>query len=199
MLLPLTIFLSYFGSLPFGMINLNVLYTELTRSRKEAVVMAFGAALIELLQGIVAAIVFSRLIYISDFEIIFRYASIAVFIGLAIYYWTKPKKAINLDHPEIKSSSKPFLKGLALSSLNFMAIPFWLIILTMITSHISVDWHELNIGLFGLGAGVGGFLASFTYILVGRKYLAKSALVYKYLDYGLAILFVVLALIALIF
>ncbi len=200
MLLSLTIILSYFGSLPFGMINLNVLYAELTRSRKAALLMAFGAAIIEFVQGVVAAIIYARLVHFSSFEYIFKWAAIAVFIALALYYFFKPKKkSFDLDHPDLEKDGHPFMKGLLLSSFNFMAIPFWLVILSMISNYIEVDWQNIHLVIFGLGAGIGGFLASTTYMMIGRRFLSHSALVYKYLDYGLAFLFIVLALIALFF
>ena len=200
MLLSLTILLSYIGSLPFGMINLNVLYAELTKGRKAAVAMACGAAMIECIQGVVAAIVYTRLIHFSSFEYIFKYAAVAVFIGLALYYFFKPKKPkIDMNDPELANKRTPFFHGLLLSSLNFMAIPFWLIILSMIASYIDISWTNTDLLIFGVGAGLGGFLASMTYAMIGRRFLSQSTVVYRYLDYGLAVLFLALAIVALLF
>jgi threonine/homoserine/homoserine lactone efflux protein len=187
------------GSLPFGMINLNVLYTELTSNRRASLLMAFGAAFIEMIQGIVAAILYTRLVHLTSYDDIFRWAAIAVFIALAIYYLFKPKhQQLDLDHPDLETSNHPFFKGVLLSSLNFMALPFWLVILAMISEYISVDWQNIHLFIFGLGAGIGGFFASVTYMLIGRKFLSQSKLVYQYLDYGLAVLFLILALLAII-
>ena len=195
MLLPLTIVLSYIGSLPFGMINLNVLYVALTRSRTAAIWMAFGAAIIEFVQGVIAAFIYVRLVHFTAFEFYFKWAAVVVFVILSIYYFFKPKKkSVDFRDAEKNTKSLPFIKGLLLSIFNFMAIPFWLIILSLISNYITVDWQDIDLFIFGVGAGCGGFLASISYMIIGRRFLSQSVLIYRYLDYGLACLFMLLAL-----
>ncbi len=198
-MLPLAIILSYFGSLPFGMINLNVLYAELTKGRKAAVLMATGAAIVEFIQGVVAAIVYGRLVILSTFELYFKYAAMVVFFGLAFYYFFKKKKSAELENQTLHTTKTPFYHGLGLSSLNFMAVPFWLIILAMISSYVDIYWTTSAYLLFGLGAGLGGFLASMTYAILGNKLVKKDSKVYKYLDYILALLFLGLGILALFY
>ena len=200
MLLLLTIFLSYIGSLPFGMINLNVLYAGLTRSQNAAILMASGAAIIELIQGVVAAFIYVNLVHFTAFEYYFKWAAIAVFIILALYYLFKPKnKVVDFSAVEKNTNSLPFIQGVLLSLFNFMAIPFWLIILSMISNYLVFDWQNIHLIVFGLGAGCGGFLASITYLIIGRKFISRSSAIYQYLEYGLAVLFLALAIVTLIF
>ncbi len=179
------------------MINLNVLYTEIKSGRSAATLMSIGAALIECIQGVVAAIVYSRLIYLSNYTYIFKIATGAVFAVLAIYYIMKKKNSENIFSSEYeKNREKPFLSGLLLSSLNFMAIPFWLVILTLISQYLDIKWTSIRILSFGIGAGLGGFLASMTYALIGRRWLAHSGVIRKYLDYIIAFIFVVMSILA---
>jgi len=190
----LTILFSYIGSMPFGMINLNVLHAQINDGRKAALQMAVGAALIECAQGVVAAIIYSRLIQFTQIADMLRIATIIVLIGLAIYYFIKPKSAsADLASADKKSTSNPFTQGVFLSSINFMAIPFWLIIISIISSYMIVQWDTFEIATFGVGAGLGGFLTSLTYAIIGQRFIKPESLVYKNLNYILAVLFLGMA------
>lgn len=194
MFAPLTILLSYIGSLPFGMINLNVLYAEMTQGRRAAVAMAFGAAIVEALQGITAAIVYFRLLHLSQIEPYLKIAATVVFAGFVIYHLSKRQSQQAIDVRDTTSSNaSPLVKGLLLSSLNFMALPFWLIILTMLADWFHGEWAWSHMIIFGLCAGAGGFAASMTYAIAGRRFIQPDSWIYRHLDLCMAILFATLA------
>ena len=186
--------LSYIGSLPAGMINLNVLYTAVERSKSQAVSVAIGAAVIEAIQAAVAALVYARLIYLTKYEDVLRYIAIAVFISLAVYYiYLSRRKLIGKKVPE-QSRVRPFWTGAMLSSMNVMAYPYWLMVLRLLSDYIETAWTTKVILFFGLCAGFGGFLASMTYIVLGQRWLTEGTWVKQYLDYVLAGIFLFLAL-----
>lgn len=195
MFAPLTLLLSYIGSLPFGMININVMYAEMTKGRSQAIAMAIGAALIEMLQALTAAIVFFRLLHVSQYQPYFKSAATIVFVALAIHHLMKRQKK---DDAEIKdttnSDASPFVKGLLLSSVNFMAFPFWLVILAMLSDWFPGEWEWSHMVIFSICAGLGGFCASMTYALVGRRLIQPDSWIHRNIDTFMAVLFLLLAL-----
>ena len=197
MLIFVAILFSYLGSLPAGMINLNVLYIELKEGRKASLAMAIGAALIEVIQGGVAVILYTRLVSFSSYEYLFRWGGIAVFFGLAIYYIVKSKLPIELPTEDDEAAS-PIIRGMLLSSANFLAVPFWLVVLAILNDKMTFKWELINMLIFSIGAGMGGVLASLTYIWIGRKLISTTSLVYKYLDYVLSAIFFLLGMFAIL-
>jgi threonine/homoserine/homoserine lactone efflux protein len=157
--------ISFAGSIPPAIINVQVVYNTLNQKEKEAKWMALGAMIPELPYALLA-------IYgvglIKKNEALFEtleWLIIPLFLafGLAMFF-QKPK-----ENKETKKSAS-FLKGLIFASLNPMLPVFWLMIL------IALDLNMTEYTLispkitFALGCSAGAFLLLSTYIFLARKF-----------------------------
>ncbi|MCI4666689.1 MAG: LysE family transporter [Bacteroidia bacterium] len=162
--------LSFFGSLPPGLISLTVTRENLESGRKTAMRIALGAALVEMVQAIVS-VQFSQLISSQEkLMTYFRWAAIIVFLALGIYLIRLETKL----QPSSKSYPyKDFLLGVVVSGLNFLAYPYWLFYGTYLQTK---SWLGLGIvdSLFlGFGVGMGTFLAMLVYIWLSKAMISN--------------------------
>ena len=190
----LGIVLSFVGSIPFGTINVTVMESAITRGFKNAVWVIFGAALIEFIQTL-AALRFSAFITQSMVtELILFWVSIPIFIAFGIYFIRK-KNAIK---PEIHgySRGRGFLKGVIVSSLNVLAIPYWIFYGSYLTSIGVINLGQnLNILVFGLGVLSGTITILLIYARLGEYAKTKFNRITHYITPVVGYFFFVLALI----
>ncbi len=160
--------LSFIGSLPLGLINVTVAETAMRRGNKVALWVALGAALVEYFQAF-AVIRFSYLLVeIPLVEQFFHYFALLLFLVLAFYYFFGAKPADFSVYSDFKSGVKPFLKGVAVSSLNFMVFPYWLFYGAFLHEKglLALDtWSVLD---FSLGVMLGAYAVFFLYARMGR-------------------------------
>lgn len=137
-LILLGIVLSFVGSIPFGTINVTVIESAISRGLRAAAWVTAGAALIEFIQALLA-LKFSGLItrYPLTEQILF-WTSIPVFAGLGYYYLRQKPTS---GHPQhVPSHGQGFMKGVIVSSLNMLAIPYWIFYGTYLSS---IGWMDL--------------------------------------------------------
>jgi threonine/homoserine/homoserine lactone efflux protein len=180
--------LSLMGSLPFGMINLNVLSAAVHRGRGPALQMALGAVLIEGVQLILILTGFSYLADNPGFERTLRGFALPVFLGLALYYFlTRPK----LETIGAPAASRPFLRGVGLSLINVLVYPFWLFWLAWLD--FPVERHGLWSFFIG-GAVLGAYVTMLLFILLGRLIQSRASEMTRHLNRIIAVIFLGLAL-----
>ena len=175
--------LSFIGSLPFGMINMAVAHEAIHKGIKAGIIMAFGAALIELVQ------VFIALKFTWLFEeggalsnVIYAVA-ITVFFGAGIYFLFFAKaKAANLDEKYAGKKNHSFLKGIIISSLNLMAIPYWIFYGALLNSNDLLQKENESIIVFSAGVMLGVLALLIAYAFLGAKILSKSEVVTRWVN-----------------
>ncbi|MEZ4987032.1 MAG: hypothetical protein R2795_18665 [Saprospiraceae bacterium] len=193
MVFVIAIVISVLGSLPPGMINLSVLHHRLQYSLFQAVWMAAGAAIVEVIQVIVIVWLASRW-HVADVKNWFDIAALLVLGGLGVYYWFLPTKAsFNENEPEVGRGSS-FAKGALISMANVMVYPFWLFYSLLLTRHgyMSAAWTDTL--LFALGVGVGTWLVLWWYGKMSGWLLIKIPSFARYANRVIAVSFFVLAL-----
>ena len=119
--------ISYLGSIPPGVLNLTVIDISMRRAMKHAFLFALAAALIEFIQGFIALQFSDYLAVHSEVEFYIQLFVIPVFIGLGIAYLLKKNPP---SHDVKEDNSNTFIKGMLLSVVNPLAIPFWLVCAT---------------------------------------------------------------------
>jgi len=162
---------SFLGALPFGIVNLNVVDTTLKKSSREGILMAAGATLTEFVHAFVAihcAAYFSKGLENNPY---IRTAVFIVFLLLGMFFFFK-KQQPPPRKKRLRMKVSNFSRGMFLSLINPQAIPFWLFVITYITSH---KWFKIqgdNIPSFLLGVGLGKFFALIVFVyfsLIIRK------------------------------
>ena len=162
----LGIVLSFLGSIPFGTINVTVIESAIIRGFRSALWVIFGAAIIEFIQAAVALKFSDVITRYPITELILFWSSIPIFIGLGIYYLRQKREPTHEPHGY--SRSRGFMKGVIVSTLNVLAIPYWVFYGTYLTSVRVIDpTHDSNIVLFSLGVFAGTVIILMVYARLG--------------------------------
>ncbi|MDX1476667.1 MAG: LysE family transporter [Saprospiraceae bacterium] len=185
--------LSFIGSIPFGTINVATAETAIRQGFRASVWVAIGAALIEWIQALIS-LKFARIL--ADSPVIgqvLTWASIPVFIGLAIYFYRRG----NQPPARVKATrAQGFMKGVIVSSLNLLAFPYWIFYAIYLSSIELIDLDDnLLICVFSLGVLSGTILILLTYARIGIYASSKSGKVLRYLAPTVATIFALLAVI----
>ncbi|MEZ5031816.1 MAG: LysE family transporter [Saprospiraceae bacterium] len=179
--------ISLMGSLPFGMINLNVLATAVHRGPRPALVMGLGATMVEAAQLVLVLFGFDYLASHTSVDQVLQWIAIPVFLGLAIHYWRSRPSS---QHGEVVRS-RPFLRGVGLGVINVLIYPFWFLWLGII--QFPVDDHALW-PWFIIGAFLGAFASMVIFTVLGRVIEQRSEALTRHLHRIIAVMFLGLGL-----
>ena len=120
----LAVLVAFVGFMPPGMINMTSLKMSLENSRKEAVLFVSGAVSIILIQAFLAVTFAKYLARNPQIIEYLTYAAIVVFLGLAFLFYRQATRKVEVKVKDQKRSS--YLAGMGMSSMNMLAIPFFL-------------------------------------------------------------------------
>jgi threonine/homoserine/homoserine lactone efflux protein len=174
--------ISFVGSLPFGMINMTVAHTAIRKGMQAALFMAAGASLVELLQAFVA-VKFTWLFQENaQVEHIFQVVAITVFVIAGTYFFFFAKSKPDVTEAEPQRRLGHFFRGMFISSLNLMIIPYWIFYATLLTANDLLVRDNLHVFIFAVGTAVGTFALLVLYSMLGVKILSKSEQVTKWVN-----------------
>lgn len=190
------ILMSYFGLISPGMLNMTGLKISINLGRKQAVKFALGASIVVFIQALIA--LFFADYFVKNPTIINALKSVAVvvFFVLSIFFFLLSRKKVEANVSYNKS--KYFLKGIGMSAINMLAIPFYLGISIYLASSKRIFIEHPFIILFVIGASVGSFLLFYTYIFLAKIIIKKVAFIASNMNIILSILFFGLGILTLI-
>ncbi len=181
--------LSYIGSLPFGMINMMVAHTAIRKGLRFAVWAAVGASLVELLQVFVALKFTWLFTENTEVEHTFQVIASVVFFAAGVYFFFFAKTKAAVAEPELNGRRRnEFFKGMLISSLNVMVIPYWIFYGTLLTANDLLVKDNLHVLVFSIGTMFGTFSLLVCYALLGTKILRKSEQVTKWVNKFIGVL-----------
>jgi L-lysine exporter family protein LysE/ArgO len=159
-------FLSFIGSIPFGTINVTTADTAIREGFRAALWVAFGAAAVEFIQALLALKFSSLLVENPGVEFTIQWASAIIFAGLAIYFLLRKER--HKEPQQARTRARGMLKGITVSALNVLAIPYWIFCGSYLAAN---DWVELEenryLVIFSAGVFVGTFLLLTVYARLG--------------------------------
>ena len=170
---------SYVGSIPPGMININVLQLAMQNKKSAALSFTSAAVLVELVYVVIAVrfqIFLNENTNLTDH---FQLISAIVLIGLGFANLLNKRQFIMPSEKGEKRNA--FKRGTLISLANPLAIPFWL----AVTAYLqTMEWITLEgaYSYYITGIAFGTFLLLSTIILLASKYsivLNNRFLVYK--------------------
>lgn len=188
--------MAYFGLISPGMLNMTVLKTRMNVGKIESVKFAFGAAIIVFFQAGIALFFADYLIENPKVIAALKMAGIFVFFILAIFFFMLSRKKMEAKSKITKGNY--FLKGLAMSSVNMLAIPFYLGISIYLGSVNKIIIEQPYILLFIIGAAIGSFLLFYTYIFFAKIISDKISFIATNINTILSLLFLSLGFFTLI-
>ncbi len=170
---------SFLGSLPVGILNVLIVQISLQKGLKSAFSFAFACAVIELGYSYIAVWMSGALLDFAVYKYPIQLFSIVVFLIAGIYYMRK-KPAVH----EVPHRLSPFSQGIVLSIINVIAIPFWLVYTSVLTTY---HWIDISSGrgtvyfVAGISLGTVAGLMAFALLSqrINRRFSLQSSLVNK--------------------
>ncbi len=183
---------AFVGLLAPSMLNMTAARTSIEKGKSAGIQFAAGAASVVFIQGFLAVTFAKYLVAHPEIIMQLKKAAIFVLLGLAVFFFIQARKQFNAEGKKKKGSS--FLSGIAMSSLNMLAIPFYL---TMATLAETKGWMEIKMPyslIYVIGAVLGAFSLFATYASFANIIANKAQFIAKNINYILSGLFIFLAL-----
>jgi len=191
--LPLVVgFLAAFiGLIAPSMLNMTAARTSIEKGKAEGIRFAAGAATVVFIQGFIAVTFAKYLVAHPEVITKLKTAAIFVLLGLSIFFFMQARKKFKAEGRQKKGSS--YLTGLGMSSLNMLAIPFYLAMATMAEAKGWMEIAQPYSTIYVVGAVLGAFSLFATYASFAEVIAEKAAFIAKNINYILSALFVILA------
>lgn len=184
---------SFFGTIPFGTINVSITEAAIQRGVKVGIFMGIGASIVEFFQSYVALSFFNILKTNQDIEETIIMICIPIFLAVGIYYLFK--KNASLPKPTNKASNViGFAKGFMLSMFNLIAIPYYVFLGGYLASSDYIILKPEFIAAFSAGVVVGSFIVFLLYAKLGQYIRKKSERLSLYASKIVGAIFIALAL-----
>ena len=188
--------MAYFGLISPGMLNMTALKIRLDNSKIESVKFAIGASLVVFFQAGIALFFADYFVKNPKIIEILKIVGVFVFLALAVFFYFLSRKKIKTKDDE--SNKNYFTRGLAMSALNMLAIPFYLGVSLFLVSESKIVTIQPYILLFVIGAVIGSFLLFYTYILLAKIIIKKISFIATNINIILSLLFLILGILTLI-
>lgn len=184
---------AFLGLLAPSMLNMTAAKMSIERGKLAGVQFAGGASSVVFVQASVS--VFFAKYLVANPSIIAQLKTVAVFVllGLSIFFFLQARKEVKIQGKQKKGN--PYFIGLAMSSLNMLAVPFYL---AMATFGESKGWLTIampNITFYVIGAVLGSFSLFSIYAFFAVVIAQKVQFIAKNINYILSGLFIVLGLV----
>ncbi len=187
---------AFIGLLAPSMLNMTAARTSIEKGKKAGITFAAGAASVVFIQGFIA-VTFAKYL-VAHPEVITKLKTAAVFVlfGLAIFFFMQARKKVNLEGKQKKGNN--YITGFGMSSLNMLAIPFYLAMATLAENKGWMTIEKPFSIIYVVGAVLGAFSLFAIYATFAEIIAKKAQFIAKNINYILSILFIVLALLTLI-
>lgn len=188
--------MAFLSLTPPGMLNMTAVKTSLQKGRNEGVWFAFGAALVVIPQAFIA-LVFARY-FVENPQVVERLeiAGIMVLFLLSVVFFMQARK--NFKGKGGKREGKSFWLGMLMSGMNMLAIPFYLVLSSVLENRGLLKTEQPFINLFVSGVFLGAFSLFFIYASFAQIIQKKAHFIARNINYILSLLFLVLGILTLI-
>ncbi len=188
--------MAFLSLIPPGMLNMTAVKTSIQKGRNEGVWFSLGAALVVIPQAFIA-LVFARY-FVENPQVVERLeiAGIIVLFVLAITFFMQARKKFKGEGG--KREGKSFLLGMLMSGMNMLAIPFYLVLSSVLENRGLLQTEQPFINLFVTGVFLGAFSLFFLYANFAQIIQRKAQFIARNINYILSLLFLVLGILTLI-
>ncbi len=154
--------------------------------------MAAGAAFIEFFQAYIALTFYHILTHNEEIENMIIIISVPIFLLVGIYYFFK-KNHTPLRPTARASNVIGAAKGIALSSVNLMALPYFVFIGGYLASSNHISLKADTIAAFSTGVVFGSFVTFLIYAKLGIVIKRKSEKMSQYASKVVGLIFIAIA------
>lgn len=187
----LAVLVAFVGFMPPGMINMTSLKMSLDQDRKAATLFVLGAVSVIFIQAFLA-VTFAKYLLLNP-QIVqnLTYAAIFVFLGLSYLFFRQARQPVQLREKKPKRNN--YLAGFIMSSMNMLAIPFFLGYSALLETQGWLNTHPPHNIIFSIGAVAGSFVLFFIYVLFAAFIQKRVQFIAQNINYILSLLFLILA------
>jgi threonine/homoserine/homoserine lactone efflux protein len=183
---------SFFGTIPFGTINVSITEAAIQRGVKVGIFMGIGASIVEFFQSYVALAFFNILTTNPKVERTIIITCIPIFLVIGVYYLLK--KTSSMPKPTAKAANViGAAKGFMLSAFNLIAIPYYVFLGGYLASSNYINLRPQFIAAFACGVVVGSFLVFVLYAKLGQLIKKKSERMSRYDSKIVGMIFIIIA------
>ena len=184
---------SFFGTIPFGTINVSITEASIHRGVRVGIFMGIGASFVEFFQSYIALAFFNILKMNQEVEDTLIMICIPIFLAVGVYYLFKKNKP--LPSATMKAANAiGFVKGSMLSIMNLIAIPYYVFIGGYLASSDYIILKAEFIAAFSAGVVVGSFIVFLLYAKLGQYIRKKSEKLSHFASKIVGAIFIALAL-----
>ena len=184
---------AFVGLLAPSMLNMTAARTSIEKGKKAGIQFAAGAASVVFVQGFIAVTFAKYLVAHPEVITKLKTAAIFVLLALSIFFFMQARKKFKAEGKDKKGNN--FIVGLGMSSLNMLAIPFYLAMATLAENNEWMAIEQPYSTVFVLGAVLGAFSLFAMYASFADVIARKAQFIAKNINYILSILFIVLAIV----
>lgn len=184
--------MAFAGLLPPGMLNMTAVRTSIEKGRSAGISFSAGAAFVVFIQASIALLFANYLNNHPEILEKLKIAGIVVFVLLAVFFFVQAHKKFKAEGKQKKGNY--FVTGMLMSSMNMLAIPFYLGLSAFLGNKGLLILHQPYITIFVLGAVLGAFALFATYAYFADIIIKKAQFIAKNINYILSVLFIILAL-----
>ena len=150
-------FLSAFlGLIAPSMLNMTSARFSIEKGRRAGIQFAAGAAFIVLIQSGIALFFTKYLLANPAILTNLKIAAIFVLFGLSVFFFRQAKKETPM-HDKKQRRGSHFMIGIGMSSLNMLAVPFFLAMATFASQKGWMQVKQPYSTYFAMGASLGSF------------------------------------------
>lgn len=183
---------SFFGTIPFGTINVSIAEASIRRGVRAGIAMGIGASFVEFFQSYIALSFFNILSTDPVLERSIIVTCIPIFLVIGCYYFFKKNTSI----PRATHRASNVIgaaKGFMLSALNLMAIPYYVFLGGYLHSADYIRLEPEFIAAFALGVVAGSFSVFVLYAKLGQYIRQKSEKMSLYASKIVGLIFITIA------
>ncbi len=182
---------AFIGLLAPSMLNMTSARTAIEKGKQSGIKFAAGAASVVFIQAFIA-VTFAKYL-VAHPEVITKLKTAAIFVlfGLSIFFYTQARKQFKAEGKQKKGND--FIIGLGMSSLNMLAIPFYLAMATLAESKGWMKIEQPFSTIYVVGAVLGAFSLFATYATFADIIAKRAQFIAKNINYILSALFIILA------
>jgi threonine/homoserine/homoserine lactone efflux protein len=166
----LGILITSVGALPFGLVNLAVLDISFRSGLREAMKVARGAAIVEIIYGVIALLFGTLISYYTKNNTGVKFLTLMVPGIAGLYFLFKKNK--NINKPVI--SDPGFIKGILLNLVSIQVFLYWLIAIPLINTFMDISFSFPELIAFALGIWLGKMGILWIYGYFSPRILSKS-------------------------
>lgn len=183
---------SFFGTLPFGTVNVSITEASIQKGVRVGISMAAGASVVLFFQSYVALSFFNIITSDPHLERTLIIFCIPVFMIIGVFYLFKK----NTGMPKATNKGSQVMgvaKGFLLSALNLVAILYYVFIGGYLANLHLITLLPDKIASFSFGAVIGSFLTFALYAKLGEFIHKRSEKLSRYASRMVGIICIVLA------